>query len=508
MTSANILNVLIVDDELPIRQELRMFDWKSCNAVLVGEAENGLEALNFCREYAPDVIITDIIMPVMDGLTLLQELKKEFPHIQVVILTYHSDFDYARQALKQGALGYIVKVMFEDDELRQVLEKARENIQRELSHRRSEQEKNRWEQSKLFGQIMMAPPAMTESYLNKLASIGLNITFPRRMVRLCVNSRPQDWIFVDREIQNYLSETDRLITWVPVGVGEYLIFFDKGQDNHVILSQKVDKIITDLNSILSFISGEVRIYSIISGTIRKADEYVDIFKKTELLKSFSFYDSESKVFIGEQISLASISGQELSKILEKVRKLNFNTSELLKFIREDFYEWALEQKVVPDELKNLAIQLMSEWSRQEANNSIELEYTSRILESSTFDQMIATMVYALERQSSHEIKYHPQVRLAMKKIVEKLKEPISLSSIAEDVGLSPHYLSRLFAEEVGESFNEFVTRKRMEKAMELLKTSNLKVYEVAEQVGIPSYRYFSVVFRNWAGVAPKEYKKL
>ena len=81
MKPTHILSVLIVDDEIPIREELRMFDWKSCRAVLIGEAGNGKEALELCHEYSPDVVITDLTMPVMGGIDLFKRLKIEFPII-------------------------------------------------------------------------------------------------------------------------------------------------------------------------------------------------------------------------------------------------------------------------------------------------------------------------------------------------------------------------------------------------------------------------------------------
>ncbi|NOV04199.1 response regulator transcription factor [Paenibacillus planticolens] len=256
------INVLIIDDELPLRQELRSMPWASFGAELVGEAENGEEALELCETLEPDLVISDITMPIMDGLELFRMVKKRFPLIQFVLLTCHSDFHYAQEALKLGALDYFTKLSFDEADMKTAVEKARAAIRRETDLRDYEQERTR------------------------------------------------------RELSN---------------------------------PQK-------------------------SGTM---DE-------------------------------------------RKIRK---------------------------------------------------------------------------------------EVHLAQKIVETKLGEPITLTSVADEVGLSSYYLSRLFREETGESFNDYVTRLRMEKAMQLLQNTQLKVYEVAEQVGIPSYRYFSQLFRNWTGVAPTDYKK-
>lgn len=256
------VRVLIIDDELPLRQELRSMPWSSFGAELVGEAENGEEALELCVALEPDLVISDITMPIMDGLELFRHVKKRFSHIQFVLLTCHSDFHYAQEALKLGALDYFTKLSFDEEDMKTAVEKARAAIRREVDLKQYEQERMR------------------------------------------------------RELAN------------PPKPG-------------------------------------------------KSDE-------------------------------------------RKIRK---------------------------------------------------------------------------------------EVQLAQRIIEIKLGEPITLTSVSEEVGLSSYYLSRLFREETGESFNDYVTRLRMEKAVNLLQNTQLKVYEVAEQVGIPSYRYFSQLFRNWTGVAPTDYKK-
>ncbi|UKS27344.1 response regulator [Paenibacillus sp. HWE-109] len=256
------ISVLIIDDELPLRQELRSMPWPSFGAELVGEAENGEEALELCKVLEPDLVISDITMPIMDGLELFRIVKKRFPLIQFVLLTCHSDFHYAQEALKLGALDYFTKLSFDEADMKTAIEKARAAIRRDTDLRDYEQERTR------------------------------------------------------RELSN--------------------------------------------------------------------------------------------------------------------------------------------------------------------------------------PQKSAT---------SDERKIRKDVQLAQKIIVSKLGDPITLTSVADEVGLSSYYLSRLFREETGESFNDYVTRIRMEKAVNLLQNTQLKVYEVAEQVGIPSYRYFSQLFRNWTGVAPTDYKK-
>ena len=103
----DILNVLIVEDEKPIREDLALFPWDECGAMLIGEAANGREALESCSDVVPDVIVTDITMPHMDGLELMERVQERYPDTEFIVLTCHEDFEYAQKALRLGAVDYV-----------------------------------------------------------------------------------------------------------------------------------------------------------------------------------------------------------------------------------------------------------------------------------------------------------------------------------------------------------------------------------------------------------------
>lgn len=179
---------------------------------------------------------------------------------------------------------------------------------------------------------------------------------------------------------------------------------------------------------------------------------------------------------------------------------------LARYIREEFTVWACSKRPNPDELK---VWLLSKHKElfKDGDYMAEDKSRQRLSEARTLTELTTAFTRELEAVVGLKSKCRKEVQHAKQLIAEQLMEPITLTSIAESVGLSSYYLSRLFREEVGESFNEYVTSLRMDKAIHLLQTTNMKVYEVAEQVGIPSYRYFSVLFRNRTGVAPTDFKK-
>lgn len=124
--------VLIVDDEIPIRENMRNFPWNDHGYMLAGEARHGLEALHLMQSHSPDILITDIMMPVMDGIHLMRTLREQGTDIPVILLTCHRDFDYVREALLLGATDYLVKGVYRDQQLLDALDKARQTLKHAL----------------------------------------------------------------------------------------------------------------------------------------------------------------------------------------------------------------------------------------------------------------------------------------------------------------------------------------------------------------------------------------
>lgn len=120
--------VLIVEDEIPMREQLRLFPWQAHGFELTGEAKNGVEALTKYGELQPDIVLTDIAMPFMDGLELMRQLKAKQPEAQVILLTCHNQFDYVREALLMGACDYLMKGAYQDADLLAALNRARDKL--------------------------------------------------------------------------------------------------------------------------------------------------------------------------------------------------------------------------------------------------------------------------------------------------------------------------------------------------------------------------------------------
>jgi two-component system response regulator YesN len=512
-----VLNVIVVDDELPLRQELRSFPWESWGAALVGEAENGLEALRLCYDCEPDVVVTDITMPLMNGLELFEQLKRQFPHIQVIMLTCHSEFNYAREAVRLGALEYMLKVTLDENDMGAALQKARDIIDREKALRKEESASRRKNQSRVIGRLLKEKGMEDKAVTEQLSAAGLLGNLPSRLVLLRVKGSQEDSVFVHQEVEAALERLESsslsVFSWVPVCPSEYMLIFGEPQNLHQ-LRAKVEAIIKDigrtLDESLPFIGREVRIYAIISEAVESGTAILGQFHQAKLWDQAKFYEPETEqfVFVGRSVPLVPMSKELWSELTEPIRKYRLQPEALIDYLRGDFQKMILKIRIIPDELRKKAAQLLAEWENEPGIAGQAEMPLQAVVQAETLQQLIAFMLLAADIRFGSGSRSRKEVRDAKAYIEAHLAEPLTLLIVADHVGLSPHYLSRLFREETGESINEYMTRLRIDKAIVLLQSTSMKVYEVAEQVGIPSYRYFSTMFRSRTGIPPTDYKKL
>ncbi|MEK8132626.1 response regulator [Paenibacillus filicis] len=507
------LNIIVVDDELPLRQELRSFPWGEWGAVLAGEAENGTEALRLCRDCVPDVVVTDITMPLMDGLELTKQIKREFPAVQVILLTCHSDFHYAREALKLGALEYLVKVTLEESELEQAIGRAREAIGREHAHRRQTLDQQRREQAKTIGRLLKDKQPVEELIVADLSRCGMLPQLPARLAMIQVQSGEEDRVFIEQEIQSALDNLESSFSpsfcWVPVCSTEYALFFPDGQPAINQLKLSLEAVVRGLGQALDtnlpFLGQETAVFGVISESLASGTEFLEAFGQIKRWQQARFYEQEAgqAVFVGKPVPLSPLDKAQAALLLEGLSQLG-GSDGIAGYIRTEFVRACLKHRYEPEALKQAVERFFQERPGAAAAAREDL---SDIRQAATLGELADAMHRLTVQTNGRKGRLRQEVHEAKQYIAGHLHEPVTLQLVAEHVALSPHYLSRLFREEVGESVLEYMTRLRIGKAIQLLEQTNLKVYEVADRVGIPSYRYFSTLFRSWTGVPPTDYKK-
>ncbi|PYI54031.1 response regulator [Paenibacillus flagellatus] len=508
------LTVLVVDDELPLRQELRLFPWESHGFELAGEAENGEEALRFIRDFSPDIVVTDITMPVMDGLELFRAVKEEQPDIPFILLTCHSEFDYAREAVRLGAADYLIKVMMEPADLERALLKAKDAILRGRSIRSGEIEERRWERSRAMARIASAPAA-DGADLEAVLSESFGLSLPVTLASVHVEAKRESRHLAKREVEAMLTALERPhspFSWLPAEDGVYLLVFDQEASRPAYIRDALEtltkKMADELTERLSFLGEPAALYAILGEPVKQPEQFQDVYRSVVRAYPLRFYDPAGLVFLSKSSPFPEKPDEAaVADMAGKLRRVKGNRPKLAELLRVELPRWAVKYGVSPDALKGLVTEWRHEWL-EHADDSVRLSAgVKEIADAGSVEELVAVLVRELESESGQRRKTRKEIADAKRYIDEHLNQPLTLARVAEHVSLSPAYLSRLFRDETGVSFHDHITRSRMERAVRLLQTTSLRVYEVGIAVGIPSYRYFASTFREYTGVPPTEYRK-
>jgi len=510
----DFITVLIADDEVPIREQLRAFPWETWGAVLIGEAEDGQEALELCREFKPDVVISDITMPVMNGIELLRRLSKEIPRTKSILLTCHSEFHFAQEGIRLGASDYLVKVMFQPEDLGAALFRIRQQLQRDDIYSFGEEELRKWDTIRRLQDWFRAGGRDTSPLLALLGSESHSLPLPGRLVALHVESRIRERAFVDRELQSILRSAVPPVPWLAgwkvVQTGDYVLqlrqpLADAGWLERE-LSLWLERMRTRLEEQVSYMNCDMRLAAWIGPVLKSPAEVADMLKKLMDGLQDSFYWADDGVYAGELPEPAVLSADELQRLKDWTAKYETDRVKLLELLRGDWSSHVREMRCDPVAFKRQLLPAALQWckhldapSRDSFAESLEAAHSLKA--------WVDIVGEALETRQTEPAAGRIEIRQTKQIVEQRLGEPVTLQSIAREVGLTPHYLGKLFRQEVGESFQEYVTRKRIEKAAWLLQTTNAKIYEIAAQVGIASYRYFSIMFREYTGQTPTEFKR-
>jgi two-component system response regulator YesN len=514
------LDVLIVDDELPLREELRLFDWEAHGFRLAGEADNGEKALRFCRERAPDVVITDITMPIMDGITLFRRLREEGIASQVILLTCHSEFGYAREALQLGAVEYLVKVEMDDPDIVRALSKAREAHDRQRLLSTKEAEEKRWELAKTLARAGASGKDGQKTELLPMLKRLYGLETPLRLSALHVELKRELRLPGLREVEECLAELEQSgvpLRWAAAGEGIYLLISgtgtraaeESGPADSGREAEGVIRLADRLEDELSYLNGALRIYAVTApGPAEIEEETVEQFRLLLEKPVDAFYEPERRIFPGGG-DKGKGPGESMA-VLDKLAATIPDTERLLVFIREELGKWAFANRIHPAALQGWASHQLRQRRGENGTEGLWDDAAKACAEAGSIDELTAVLLHVLkpaEADKGANRKLRKEIADAQRYIREHLDQSLTLVSVAKQVGLSSHYLSRLFRIESGSSFNDYVTRQRMEKAIGLLQNTTMRVYEVGNAVGIPSYRYFTATFRQYTGMSPTFYKK-
>lgn len=536
-----MLKVFLVEDETIIREGLRdIIPWQQYGFTLVGDASDGEQALPMIRKLKPDVLITDIKMPFMDGLALSNLVSKEFPNTKILIISGYDDFEYARQAIRIGVEQYLLKPITKAM-LIKTLSEVQEKIQNEreqenyLEKFRSEmQEYEQFSRRRFFEQIVAGQLSVKEIY-EKAGELHIPIHAQCYNIILYSFRYKNERVNRVEDGQDAMTQIRDGLTQFFLMYPEYLLFrwnlttyavLIRGDENQIqALTQRcVETIRLHMLPHEHEVSWHTAIGEPtlrLSGLQSCFDEVSRIFSYRHLMssrhiltkevtQSFESGEDESSLknldmskidpgilngflqngileelddFVNEYVDgLCDAAASKLfcQYLVLNVRFTAISFAESLGYSQEEFLE---RTSGVQNIAQTLTVQELKEYIRQMLSAALEF------------------------RESESKSQSRNMIRQALEYIEENYAdENISLKEVAGYTNVSANYFSAVFSQEMRQTFVEYLTQKRMEKAKELLRRTDKRSAEIAAEVGYKDPHYFSFVFRKTQGCTPRDYR--
>ncbi len=481
------VTVLIVDDEIPILENLRLFPWEKHGYKLVGEAQNGEEALSLCGQYRPDIVLTDIVMPILDGLELVESIHREWPRMQVILLSVYKEFEYARKAIHLGVNEYLIKGVYRDEDLLRALERTKAELVRERIHSALDMEKRHSTAAEricrcLDGKETLEAEEATfwGEYPFRLAVLFLrNLVTPNTTLRENLFS----WM---RKISEHFG-----FTFAYLNDHQIHIYLPRLSDSeaHRILSGV-------LSAFRNAQPGQgIAVCGLIGPEVDSFSAYRDAYRMIRTKKNNGFYVHDYHLIPLTHREFVPLGIREQMIHTKQVKEQVRNGISPLSYLQNTFIPEMIEANTDPEDVKLLA----TSWLKEYEHTQQDAEH---LIRSDSIFILIETLndLFAFAREDKQERRF--EIRKAMMIMKDRIGEDITITEIASEVSLSPNYFGELFKKHTGISFKEYVTQIRLEHAYHLIETSSLKVYEVAERSGFHNYRYFTSSFKRFFGRTP------
>lgn len=532
-----MLKVFLVEDESVIREMLRdKIPWEEYGYEFVGEASDGEMALPLIRKLKPHVLITDIKMPFMDGLSLSKIVSAELPKTKIVIISGYDDFEYARTALELGVTQYLLKPITRMA-LRKTLLELKDKLEQENKQQdyqvQFQDEMLEYEQfsRRIFFEKMFRGDSSVSEMYEEAQKLSMDITAAAyNLVFFHMESKLTGTAKMDEE--HYMLKQNDIFHYI-LRHPQYILFRWNVNCFGVLIKTDLDYIEEATKNCIQKITqvckGEEGInwYVAEGSPVERLSTLSEVYQNVNRYMSYRFLVPDMHLLNRE--SLAGYMSTERDKDMGYV-----DPSRIDPEIIKDFLRYGNSQEIhefVESYLAHLQDAMKSEMFRTyillsirfttlaylDSMGNVSEEDRGRITGmnpdvSMKAEQVAGYFVEILER--ALEIRNREsdfQSKYMLRKVQEYIdsnyeKENLSLNEVAGAVGVSANYLSAVFSQSMNRTFVEYVTDKRMEKAKKLLRDTDESSGEIATLVGYKDPHYFSFVFKKTQGISPREYR--
>ncbi len=505
-----MIKVLIVDDEFIMRQGLKyIINWENEGYEIVGEASNGQEAMELTQELTPDIIICDIVMPVLDGVDFSQLVHESYPNIQLIILSGYDKFEYVRNTLMNGAVDYILKPALTPDELRKALKNAKERIpDYKTKDNDSASSLARKLERYLIGQDSELPAKELTEYFKYPAYMMYAVNIKKEN-----QSRASITKMLYKKIEREAKAFDEMmyiLIFLREEVACLIVNFEDSRYNGTIsqINELNDKIYAICDNILGVVSRRFSSFRQINDIYQS-----DIAKNVD--KAFYYHDK--KILLAEKdINISSGEKRERFDFTQYNHLLDGRHYEKAARLLSDYSHNSIKAQAevygLKNQMKNMIYHFLehlelteSELDDKRYNFFKKINQAENVQEyEQSIDEIIKELLELSDCNDGHDDRMEKVLYYISKNYMEDLK----LADLSREFNLNYYYLSSYFNQEMKEGFNDYLNRVRINKACNLLKDTKLPISEIGSQVGYADHSYFCRVFKKITGRTPSEWKRL
>ncbi|MHA6482759.1 response regulator [Paenibacillus sp. strain BS8-2] len=461
-----MLKVLVVDDDkLARRGIISEMPWELFGMTVVGEANNGVTALEFMEKHKVDLLVTDIAMPIMSGLELMRRVQQLYSNIYCVALTFHQDFEIIQEALRIGAIDYIAKVQIEETRMEEVLGRISGRIQRSPQQVQSAQAIEEMED---HDEAIVFIALGDHSELSLIKQLPFLHTDELNEVSLGIWSAPIRNVTIDcRVLKEEVIRTNVNKQWMILRIkGLLRVEIDSYRKSLLVFKEK--SMFYEMN----------------------ITQVIHTYQAEQLKKEYPGWGEADNHFYRTEWSslLWTIQPHVFNELVSKIKEMRPSVAQLESVFYAAQINW---RRIVPEEASlqlevpkgQLSWQAWEAWLK-EAGNRLS--------------------GFVKKEDFSNEITQ--SIMLAIDYINHHFEEDILHSDLARKVNMSKGYFSLCFKNIIGKNFKDYIREIRMENAQLLLEQTSHSIYRIAEQCGYPNEKYFSRVFLSQVGMLPSEYR--
>jgi len=536
MEGEAMLKVFLVEDEVVVREGLRdTVPWERCGYTFVGSATDGEMALPEIRRLNPDVLITDIRMPFMDGLALSRQVRREMPHIKIIIISGYNNFDYARQAIQIGVEQYLLKpitkasIMEALAEMKIKIDKEQQQQNYYMQFRREAQEYEQFTYHRFFEKLVSGHLSVQEIY-EEADNLHININSQAYNIVLYSfqsndNKASEALDKVQDELTQFLlmCQNFLLFRW---GFSTYAVLI---KDNTDMIGSSTQFCVDNICRRCENTCGEAGWYVSAGTPVERLSSVHTCFNGVSRKLSYQYLCPGQHVLTDESVAYLFPENEEQKLNSVDVSKTSIEVIQrfLKTGLREEVDDFASEylDGFSTDALNSVLFSQYTALNFRFAaiayvkELGIPVEELSDVLETlQSLNQLCgrravkgyicALLAKSVElRESASSNQHHALVKRAVENIEQHYTDGgISLGEVAKALNINASYLSSVFSQKVGKTFTEYLTQKRMDKARELLRQTDKQFSEISFEIGYKDPHYFSFLFKKIQGCTPRDYR--